>query len=93
MLTETMLITMNGQFAGIKNLLSTMSLLFKNYALVEVVYLLIKFNKSSSSCETQTVLMEMVYINKIHTHTDHSERHHWKGFVSMKTCETHPFLK
>ena len=55
-----MLITMNGQFAGIKNLLSTMSLLFKNYALVEVVYLLIKFNKSSSSCETQTVLMEMV---------------------------------
>ena len=60
MLTETMLITMNGQSAGIKNLLSTMSLLFKNYALVEVVYLLIKFNKSSSSCETQTVLMEMV---------------------------------
>ena len=31
--------------ADMKNLLSTMSLFFKNYSLVEIMYLLIRFNK------------------------------------------------
>ena len=41
-----MCITLNKQFVDVKNLLSTISLLFKNYSLVDVIYLLIRFNKS-----------------------------------------------
>ena len=37
---------------------------FKNYSLVKVIYL-----KTSSSCETQITLIEMVYLNKTHTYT------------------------
>ena len=37
---------MNERFTGIKNLFSTMSLIFKDYSLVKVIYLLIRFNKS-----------------------------------------------
>ena len=45
-LTAAMCITLNGQFTNIKNLLSTMSSLFKNYSLVAVMYLLVRFTKS-----------------------------------------------
>ena len=51
-LTAAIFITMNEYITDIKNLLSTMSFLFKNDSLVKV--------RLGSSCETQIILIEMV---------------------------------
>ena len=48
-----------------------MTLLLKNYSLVEVMYLLISVIRLSSSGETQRILIEMGLINKVHTYTKH----------------------
>ena len=55
-------ITLNKQL-GDKNFTlqrSTMSLIYKKCSLVEVIYLLIRFTRLNSSCETQRMLIEMV---------------------------------
>ena len=49
-----------------------MSLLFKNYSLTEFIYQLIRFNKTSPSCETHIIVVEVVYMSK--TDTPHRER-------------------
>ena len=51
-----------------------MTLLLKNYSLVEVMYLLISVIRLSSSGETQRILIEMGLINKVHTYTKHPEK-------------------
>ena len=43
-----------------------MSLLFKYYSLVEVIYLLIRFKRFSPSYGTQSILTEMVQMSKTH---------------------------
>ena len=48
---------------------STMSFLFQNYSLVEAMICWLDAVRLSSSCETQVILIEMVWINKIHTNT------------------------
>ena len=45
-LTAATCITLNEKFSDFENLVSTIPLLFKNYSLVEVIYMLIRFNKS-----------------------------------------------
>ena len=63
---------------------STMSFLFQNYSLVEAMICWLDAVRLSSSCETQVILIEMVWINKIHTQTPLREIKHWKRLVSMK---------
>ena len=53
----------------------TMSFLFKNYSLVEVIYIcLLDSARLSSSSETQRIPMEMVYMSKTHTYHTHWEK-------------------
>ena len=67
---------------------STMSFLFKNYLLVEAMICWLYAVRLSSSCETQVILIEMVWINKIHTQQPLREIKHWKWLVSMKIKDT-----
>ena len=68
MLTAGNFITFNEYLTDIKNLLSTVSFLLKNYSLVKVMYLLTSV-RPGYSCVTQIILIEMVLINNTHTHT------------------------
>ena len=70
---------------------STMSFLFQNYSLVEAMICWLDAVRLSSSCETQVILIEMVWINKIHTQTPLREIKHWKRLVSMKIKDTSLF--
>ena len=70
---------------------STMSFLFKNYSLVEAMICWLYAVRLSSSCETQVILIEIVWINKIHTQQPLREIKHWKWLVSMKIKDTSLF--
>ena len=68
-----------------------MSFLFKYYSIVEVVYLFIGYSKTSSSCETQIILMEVVEMKK--TLTKHLEKDNTgKGEVPAMSLDTSEFL-
>ena len=73
---------------------STMSSLFKNYWLVEITYLLIRFNKTKFFL-WNTKNTARYGVNKQNTHY-HSLRewYDWKGWLSIKTNDRVPlFLK
>ena len=76
--------------SGISKIYFPLSFLFKNYSLLEVLYLLIRSNNLSSSCETQIIPIEMVKINKTHTHTHTKlfEKDNSRRGISMKISDT-----
>ena len=75
MLPAAMCIILNKPFTGTKDLLSTMSLLFNNYSLVEVIYLLIRFNKSKFFLSNKNNT-DGNGVKKQHTHTHtHTHKH------------------
>ena len=51
-----------------------MSLVFKHYSLVEVIYQLIRFDKLSPSCETKNTHRNGVNEQNTHTHS-HTHTH------------------
>ena len=53
-----------------------MSLVFKHYSLVEVIYQLIRFDKLSPSCETKNTHRNGVNEQNTHTHTHTHTRTH-----------------
>ena len=72
---------------------STMPLLFKNYSLVKVTYLLIRFNKTKFfPRNTKNTDRNGVNKQNTHQHTLHTQRQHWKGLVSIKMSNT-PFFE
>ena len=71
----TMCITLNEQFAGIKNLIPTMPLLFEKYSFTEAIYLLIRFTKFKFfPWNTNNTDGNSVNTQNTHTYTKHSER-------------------
>ena len=68
-----------------------MSLLFKNYSLVEVINLLIRFNKTKLfSLNTKNT--DRNGVNKLNTHTPNTQRKITPEWVSMKISGT-PLFK
>ena len=63
-------------------------LLFKNYSHTEVTYLLIRFNKTKTSYETQGMLIEIEQMSKRHTCTPQTQRKKMKlERVSLKISD------
>ena len=69
---------LNKQFTDIKNLLFTMSFLFKSYSLVKVIYLFIRCDKTrfvfwnTNNTDRNGVNKQ---ITRTHTNTHHTHRH------------------
>ena len=71
-----------------------MSLLFKNYSLVEVIYLLIRFNKAKPlSLNTKNTDRNGVNKQNTHTHTPNTQRKITLERVSMKISDTPLFYQ
>ena len=69
-----------------------MYLLFKDYSLVKVIYLLIRCYKTMFFQWNTNNTEKMVQINKIHTQNT-QRKIKIEGLVSMKRSDTSPFLK
>lgn len=67
----------------------TIYLLFKNYWLVEVTHMLIRFNKSEFLLRnTKNIVRNCVNEKKTYAHHIQRERWPWKGLVSVKISDT-----
>ena len=62
-----------------------MSLVFKHYSLVEVIYQLIRFDKLSPSCETKNTHRNGVNEQNTHTHTHTHARTHARTHTHTQT--------